>query len=89
MLALKPDPLKSRVDQIRKQADYYRNLVLPYTSYARKFKLENFKMWRIFADLSRNYIDLFNKPTYRALFERDALSIDEYMLRQFEKEVKE
>ncbi|XP_057534741.1 galacturonosyltransferase 8 [Amaranthus tricolor] len=89
VLALKSDPLKSRVDQIKKQADDHRNLVLAYASYARKLKLENSKMLRIFADLSRNYTDLLNKPTYRALFESDALSIDEYMLRQFEKEVKE
>ncbi|XP_021736939.1 galacturonosyltransferase 8-like [Chenopodium quinoa] len=89
VLALKSDPLKPRVDQIKKQADDHRNLVLAYASYARKLKLENSKMLRIFADLSRNYTDLLSKPVYRALFESDALSIDEYQLRQFEKEVKE
>ncbi|KMS97103.1 hypothetical protein BVRB_7g178850 [Beta vulgaris subsp. vulgaris] len=89
VLALKSDPLKPRVDQIKKQADDHRNLVLAYASYARKLKLENSKMLRIFADLSRNYTDLLNKSAYRALFESDALSIDEYVLRQFEKEVKE
>lgn len=89
MLALKSDPLKPRIDQIKKQADDHRTLVLAYASYARKLKLENSKMLRTFADLSRNYTDLLNKPLYRALFESDALSIDESLLRQFEKEVKE
>ncbi|GLU07954.1 hypothetical protein SLE2022_248920 [Rubroshorea leprosula] len=88
-LALKSDPLKPRLDQIRKQADDHRALVLAYASYARKLKLENSKLVRIFADLSRNYTDLINKPSHRALFESDSLSIDESVLRQFEKEVKE
>ncbi|KAK8532428.1 hypothetical protein V6N13_131757 [Hibiscus sabdariffa] len=89
VLALKSDPLKPRLDQIRKQADDHRSLVLAYASYARKLKLENSKLVRVFADLSRNYSDLINKPSYRALFEVDSLSIDESVLRQFEKEVKE
>lgn len=89
VLALKSDPLKPRVDLIRKQADDHRGLVLAYASYARKLKLENSKLVRIFADLSRNYLDLIKKPSYRALFESDSLSIDESVLRQFEKEVKE
>ncbi|MBA0732839.1 hypothetical protein Gogos_016902, partial [Gossypium gossypioides] len=74
---------------IRKQADDHRSLVLAYASYARKLKLENSKIVRVFADLSRNYSDLISKPSYRALFETDSLSIDEPLLRQFEKEVKE
>ncbi|MBA0821514.1 hypothetical protein Goarm_018368 [Gossypium armourianum] len=89
VLALKSDPLKPRLDQIRKQAEDHRSLVLAYASYARKLKLENSKLVRVFADLSRNYSDLINKPSYRALFETDSLSIDESVLRQFEKEVKE
>ncbi|KAG4191430.1 Galacturonosyltransferase 8 -like protein [Gossypium arboreum] len=89
VLALKSDPLKPRLDQIRKQAGDHRSLVLAYASYARKLKLENSKLVRVFADLSRNYSDLINKPSYRALFETDSLSIDESVLRQFEKEVKE
>ncbi|KAK9675836.1 hypothetical protein RND81_11G034900 [Saponaria officinalis] len=89
LLALRTDPLKPRVDQIKKQADDHRNLVLAYASYARKLKLENSKMLRIFAELSRNYTDLLRNPTYQGLFESDSLSIDESMLRQFEKEVKE
>lgn len=89
MLALKSDPLKPRLDQIRKQADDHRSLVLAYASYARKLKLENSKLLRVFADLSQNYTDLISKPGYKALFHSDVSSIDESMLRQFEKEVKE
>lgn len=88
-MALKSDPLKPRLDQIRKQADDHRALALAYASYARKLKLENSKVVRIFADLSRNYTDLISKPVYRALFDSDANSIDELVLRRFEKEVKE
>ncbi|KAM1356703.1 hypothetical protein ACFX13_031520 [Malus domestica] len=89
VLALKSDPLKPRLDQIRKQADDHRTLALPYASCARKLKLEKSKLVRVFVDLSRNYSDLMNKPAYRAQFEPDALNIDESVLRQFEKEVKE
>jgi len=89
VLALKSDPLKPRLDQIRKQADDHRTLVLAYASYARKLKLENSKLLRVFADLSRNYTDLISKPGYQALFNSDLSSIDESVLRQFEKEVKE
>ncbi|THG00026.1 galacturonosyltransferase 8-like [Camellia sinensis] len=89
VLALKSDPLKPRLDQIRKQADDHRSLVLAYASYARKLKLENSKLVRGFADLSRNYTDLITKPAYKAMFDSDASSIDEIVLRQFEKEVKE
>uniref|UniRef100_A0A7N0ZYI5 Hexosyltransferase n=1 Tax=Kalanchoe fedtschenkoi TaxID=63787 RepID=A0A7N0ZYI5_KALFE len=91
VLALKSDPLKPKVDQLRKQAEDHKSLVLAYASYARKLKLENSKLVRLFADLSRNYTDLINKPSYRALFEADAAAsvADESVLRLFEKEVKE
>lgn len=90
VLALKSDPLKPRLDQIRKQADDHRSLALAYASYARKLKLENSKLVRVFASLSGNYTDLVSKPAYRSLFEAsDSGSIDESLLRQFEKEVKE
>ncbi|KAL0460462.1 UNVERIFIED_CONTAM: Galacturonosyltransferase 8 [Sesamum latifolium] len=89
ILALKSDPLRPRLDQLRKQAEDHRGLALAYASYARKLKLENSKLVRIFADLSRNYTDLISKPPYRALFDADANSIDESVLRRFEKEVKE
>ncbi|KAI8014706.1 Galacturonosyltransferase 8 [Camellia lanceoleosa] len=89
VLALKSDPLKPRLYQITKQANDHRSLVLAYASYARKLKLENSKLVRVFADLSRNYTTLISKPAYRTLFDSDASSIDESLLRQFEKEVKE
>ncbi|KAA8543517.1 hypothetical protein F0562_020988 [Nyssa sinensis] len=89
ILALKSDPLKPRLVQIRKQADDHRSLVLAYASYARKLKLENSKLVRIFADLSRNYTDLLSKPSYHALFNSEENLIDESVLRQLEKEVKE
>ncbi|KAM1305434.1 hypothetical protein ACFX2F_022975 [Malus domestica] len=62
VLALKSDPLKPRLDQIWKQADDHRTLALAYASCARKLKLEKSKLVRVFADLSRNYSDLMNKP---------------------------
>ncbi|GMY15941.1 galacturonosyltransferase 8-like [Fagus crenata] len=89
VLALKSDPLKSRLEQIRKQANDHGSLALAYAHHARRLKLDNTKLVRNFSDLSRNYNDLLNKPSYRALFNPDAPSIDESMLRQFEKEVKE
>ncbi|KAF3591258.1 hypothetical protein DY000_02022479 [Brassica cretica] len=89
MLDVKSDPLKPRLLQIRKQADDHRSLALAYASYARKLKLENSKLVRIFADLSRNYTDIINKSAYRALYDSDGSSIEESTLRQFEKEVKE
>ncbi|KAF4367509.1 hypothetical protein CsatB_024869 [Cannabis sativa] len=89
MLALKSDPLKPRLDQIRKQAEDHKSLALTYAVFARKLKLENSKLVRIFAELSQSYNDLLTKPAYQALVASDALSIDESVLRQFEKEVKE
>ncbi|XP_057755927.1 galacturonosyltransferase 8 [Arachis stenosperma] len=89
ILALKNDPLKPRLDQIRKQADDHRSLALVYASYARKLKLENSKLVRIFAELSRNLTDLISEPQYRALLSNDAVLVDESVVRQFEKEVKE
>lgn len=89
LLALKSDPLKPRVDQIRKQAEEYRIQAMAYSSFARKLKLENSRLVRIFADLSRNYTSLISHPAYSALFDPDGSSIDESLLRQFEKDVKE
>lgn len=62
---------------------------MAYASFARKLKLENSRLVRIFADLSRNYTDLILNPAYRSLFYSDASSINESLLWQFEKEVKE
>ncbi|PKI64247.1 hypothetical protein CRG98_015357, partial [Punica granatum] len=89
ILAMKSDPLKPRLDQIQKQADDHRALALAYASYARKLKLEHGKLVRIFVDLSRNFSDLLKKPSYHTLFESDSVNVDESVLRQFEKEVKE
>ncbi|KAL5562148.1 hypothetical protein UlMin_031895 [Ulmus minor] len=89
ILALKSDPLKPRLDQIRKQAEDHRTLALTYAVFARKLKLENSKLVRVFAELSGSYHDLLYKPSYQTLLASDALSIDESVLRQFEKEVKE
>ncbi|KAL1293505.1 hypothetical protein AAHE18_19G078300 [Arachis hypogaea] len=59
-----------------------------YASYAKKFKLESSKVVRVFAELSRDFLYLMNKPQYTALFGSDGV-IDEAVLRQLEKEVKE
>ncbi|KAI8012256.1 Galacturonosyltransferase 8 [Camellia lanceoleosa] len=75
--------------RITKQANNHCSLVLAYASYDRKLKLENSKLVRVFADLSRNYTTLISKLAYRTLFDSDASSIDESLLRQFEKEVME
>ncbi|XP_022887961.1 galacturonosyltransferase 8-like [Olea europaea var. sylvestris] len=88
VLALKSDPLRPRIYQIRKQAGDHRSLALAYGSYARKLKLENSKLVRIFAELSHNYTNLLSKPSYQALFDAETNSIDESVLRQFEKDVK-
>jgi alpha-1,4-galacturonosyltransferase len=89
VLALKTDPLKPRLDQIRKQAEDHKSLALMYASYARKLKLESSKLVRIFAELSRNFSDLMSKPQYRTLFSNEAVPVDESVVRQLEKEVKE
>ncbi|XP_020222221.1 galacturonosyltransferase 8 [Cajanus cajan] len=89
ILALKTDPLKPHLDQIRKQADDHRSLALVYASYARKLKLESSKLVRIFAELSHNFLNLMSKPQYRTLFSNDASPVDESVVRQLEKEVKE
>jgi alpha-1,4-galacturonosyltransferase len=88
-LALKSDPLKTRLDLIYKQASDHVTLVNAYAAYARKLKLEISRQMRMFDDLARNFSDLQMKPTYRAsLFESEG-AVDEDVLRQFEKEVKE
>ncbi|MFS7963508.1 putative polygalacturonate 4-alpha-galacturonosyltransferase [Helianthus anomalus] len=88
-LALKSDPLKTRLDLIHKQASDHIMLVNAYASYARKLKLEISKQLKMFDDMAQNFSDLGLKPTYRtALFESDE-AVDEEILRQFEKEVKD
>ncbi|KAJ0765699.1 putative polygalacturonate 4-alpha-galacturonosyltransferase [Helianthus annuus] len=88
-LALKSDPLKTRLELIHKQASDHIMLVNAYASYARKLKLEISKQLKMFDDMAHNFSDLGLKPTYRtALFESDE-PVDEEILRQFEKEVKD
>ncbi|XP_077237698.1 galacturonosyltransferase 9 [Tasmannia lanceolata] len=88
-LALKSDPLKTRLDLIYKQASDHIALINAYAAYARKLKLENSKQLRIFEDLAQNFSDLTSKPSYRSsLVETDG-PIDEDVLRQFEKEAKD
>lgn len=88
-LALKSDPLKTRLDLIHKQASDHIVLVNAYASYARKLKLEISKQLRTFDDMAQNFSGLGLKPTYRStLFESDG-PVDEEVLKQFEKEVKD
>ncbi|CAL5367495.1 unnamed protein product [Camellia sinensis] len=88
-LALKSDPLKTKLDLVYKQANDHVALVNAYGAYARKLKLENSRQLRMFDDLAQNFSELVLKPSYReALFESDG-PVDEDVLRQFEKEVKD
>ncbi|XP_059641874.1 probable galacturonosyltransferase 9 isoform X2 [Cornus florida] len=87
-LGLKSDPLKTRLDLIYKQANDHIVLVTAYATHARKLKLEISRQLRTFDDLAQNISDLALKPSYRVLFESNEL-VDEDVLRQFEKEVKD
>lgn len=87
MLGLMPDSWKSRLGHVLKQAEDHRNLAVAYSSYARKLKLENSKFVRNFAVLVQNYADLDSK--YHMLLDSDMSTIDESVVRQFEKEAKE
>ncbi|KAG8384553.1 hypothetical protein BUALT_Bualt04G0129800 [Buddleja alternifolia] len=88
-LALQSDPAKSSLDMIYNQANNHIALVNAYAAYARKLKLEISKQLKMFDDLAKTFSDLQLKPTYNtALFGSDG-PIDEDVLRQFEKEVKD
>ncbi|XP_022759196.1 probable galacturonosyltransferase 9 [Durio zibethinus] len=88
-LALNSDPLKTRLDLIYKQANDHITLVKAYAAYARKLKLEISRQLKMFDDLAKNFSDLTSKPSYKSsLFETDG-NLDEDVLRQFEKEVKD
>ncbi|KAL8118581.1 putative galacturonosyltransferase 9 isoform X2 [Apium graveolens] len=88
-LALKSDPLKTRLDLIHRQANDHMALVNAYAAYARKLKLDISRQLKLFDDLAQNISDVPLKPKYRtALIESDA-PVDEDLLRQFEKEVKD
>ncbi|XP_061367789.1 probable galacturonosyltransferase 9 [Gastrolobium bilobum] len=88
-LALKSDPLRTRVDLIHQQAKDHITLVNAYAAYARKLKLDISRQLKMFDELASNFSDISVRPTYRSsLFESDG-PIDEDVLRQFEKEVKD
>ncbi|KAL9671362.1 hypothetical protein QQ045_008930 [Rhodiola kirilowii] len=88
-LALNSDPLKTRLDLIHKQATDHVTLVNAYASYARKLKLEIARQLTIFEDMAKNFADLTMKENYKtALFDPEG-AVDEEILRQFEKEVKD
>lgn len=77
------------MDLIHQQAKDHIALVNAYGAYARKLKLDISKQLKMFDELARNFSDIVLKPTYKtSLFESDGL-IDEDVLRQFEKEVKD
>ncbi|XWS36882.1 hypothetical protein CRYUN_Cryun20dG0123300 [Craigia yunnanensis] len=88
-LALNSDPLKTRLDLIYKQANDHIILVKAYAAYARKLKLEISRQLKMFDDLAKNFSYLTSKRSYKSsLFETDG-NLDEDVLRQFEKEVKD
>ncbi|KAJ8630010.1 hypothetical protein MRB53_023333 [Persea americana] len=88
-LALKSDPLRTRLDLIYKQASDHIALINAYGAYARKLKLDNSKQLKIFEDLADNFSDLDEKSPYkRSLIETDG-PMEEDVLRQYEKEVKD
>ncbi|KAK4783226.1 hypothetical protein SAY86_007600 [Trapa natans] len=88
-VALNSDPLKTRLDLIYKQANDHIALVNAYAAYARKLKLDISRQLNLFDDLAKNFSDLSTKPNYRtSLFEPEG-AMDEDVLRQFEKEVKD
>ncbi|KAI4320348.1 hypothetical protein MLD38_033842 [Melastoma candidum] len=89
LLALNSDPLKTRLDLIHRQATDHVALVNAYAAYARKLKMDISRQVSIFDDLAKNFSDISAKPNYRAsLFEAEG-ALDEDVLRQFEKEVKD
>uniref|UniRef100_A0A6N2LVH7 Hexosyltransferase n=1 Tax=Salix viminalis TaxID=40686 RepID=A0A6N2LVH7_SALVM len=88
-LAVKSDPLKTRLDLIYKQANDHMALVNAYASYARKLKLDISKQLRMFDELANNLTDLPLKPSYKSSLFEPGSPVDEDVLRQFEKEVKD
>ncbi|EOY03869.1 hypothetical protein QUC31_017531 [Theobroma cacao] len=88
-LALNSDPLKTRLDLIHKQANDHITLVKAYSAYARKLKLEISRQLKMFDDLAKNFSDLTSKPSYKSSLFETSGNLDEDVLRQFEKEVKD
>ncbi|GAV60072.1 Glyco_transf_8 domain-containing protein [Cephalotus follicularis] len=88
-LALKSDPLKTRLDLIQRQANDHITLVNAYAAYARKLKLDISKQLRMFDDLALNFTHLPLKPGYNSALSQPGTNIDDDVLKQFEKEVKD
>lgn len=84
---LKSDPLKAKVEALFKQARDQVALANAYASYARRAKLDTMRQLRNFTEQMGAINDLIMRPGYRAL--RDAATVDEEALRQFERELKE
>ncbi|KAE8659348.1 Galacturonosyltransferase 8 [Hibiscus syriacus] len=88
-VALNSDPLKTRLDLIYRQANDHITLVKAYAAYARKLKLDISRQLTMFDDLAKNFSDITSKPMYKSsLFETNG-NLEEDVLRQFEKEVKD
>jgi alpha-1,4-galacturonosyltransferase len=64
-------------------------LVNAYAAYARKLKLDISKQLRMFDELAKNLTDLPLKPSYKSSLFEPGGPVDEDVLRQFEKEVKD
>ncbi|KAJ9683011.1 hypothetical protein PVL29_018840 [Vitis rotundifolia] len=89
-LALKSDPLRTRLDLIHKQANDHITLVNAYAAYARKLKLDISRQLRMFDDFARNFSDLAARPGRRTEPEDEVEgTADEDLVRQLEKEVKD
>nr|AID53187.1 galacturonosyltransferase 8-like protein [Dendrobium officinale] len=86
LLSFKSDPIRLRIDQIRKQATDHAALASAYASYARKLKLENSKQLRLFADVSRNLSLLLSD--HRHLLD-PSNPIDESAIRRLDRKVKD
>ncbi|EPS65125.1 glycosyltransferase [Genlisea aurea] len=87
--ALQSDPLKTRLELIHETANNHVALVNAYAAYARKLKLEISKQLKMFDDLAQSFSDIQLKENYRAALFETENPIDEEVLRQFEKEVKD
>lgn len=88
-LALKSDPLKTRLDLVYKQAYDHVALINAYAAYARKLKLENSKQLKVFEDLVQSFADLTSRAQNKqSLIDADG-PVDDDVLRQFEKEAKD
>jgi alpha-1,4-galacturonosyltransferase len=64
-------------------------LVNAYAAYARKLKLDISRQLRMFDELDKNLTDLPLKASYKSSLFEPGSDVDEDILRQFEKEVKE